>query len=161
MKRAKVYKCVALILLLTFFVVPFTFSLYRGNIFANGGLVTAEWAVSLEQNGISNDVTVVPEVATGTYTLNVKSLSQVDVTYDIVITNLPAGVDVSIDGVNYPLVSDGSVTFSNAGTILNNSQNKINSHTLTFRGTNGSLYENNSLINQIVNVVVNAKQTLS
>ena len=143
------------------FFVPPTYAIFRELVDSDGETVSAEWTVSLDQTGISNNVTVVPENSTGTYTLNVKSLSKVDVVYDIVITNLPTAVDVSIDGVNYPPVTDGSVTFTNAGTILASSQNKINSHTLTFRGTNGSLYENNPLINQTVNVVVNAQQTLN
>ncbi|MBR3660771.1 MAG: hypothetical protein IKN63_02590 [Bacilli bacterium] len=162
-KDLKKHLLIAVLLfgLTVLFFVPPTYAIFRELADSDGELVSAEWAVTLEQTGISNNVTVVPGISTGTFTLNVKSLSKVDVVYDIVITDLPAEVDVSIDGVNYPTVSNGSVTFTNAGTILASSQNKINSHTLTFRGTNGSLYENNSLINQVVNVVVNAKQTLS
>lgn len=143
-----------------FFVHP-SYAIFRETANSDSELVSAEWVVTLEQAGISNNVTVVPEIAVGTYTLNVKSLSKVDVKYDIVLSNLPNGIDVSIDGVNYPPVSSGSVTFNNAGTILSSSQNKINSHTLTFRGTNGSLYENNPLINQVVNVDVYAQQIMN
>lgn len=144
----------------TFIFGPPTYSILREMIEGDSSIAAADWIVTLEQAGVNNNVSVVPENATGTYILNIKSLSKVDVTYDIVLSNLPAGVDVSIDGVNFPPVSSGTVTFSNAGTILANSQNRINSHTLTFRGTDGSLYENNP-INQVVNVDVYAQQTMS
>ncbi len=142
------------------FFVPPTYSLLREESSSDSSIASAEWIVTLEQDGVNNNVTVVPENATGTFTLNVKSLSMVDVTYDIVISNLPTGVDVSIDGINYPPVSLGTVTFTNAGTILATSQNKINTHTLTFRGTDGSLYVNNS-ISRVVNVDVYVQQTLN
>ena len=151
---------ILLFLLTALFFVPPTYAIFKEVTESNGDLITAEWDVTLEQGNVNNNVHVVPEIATGTYTLNVKSLSKVDVVYDIVISNLPEEIDVSIDGVNFPPVNSGSVTFINAGTILSNSQNKINSHTLTFRGTSGSLYINNS-IDQIVNVVVNAHQKMN
>ena len=146
--------------LTAFFFAPPSYSILRETGDSDSTIATADWIVTLEQAGVNNNVTVVPENATGTYILNIKSLSKVDVTYDIVLSNLPAGVDASIDGVNFPTVTSGTVTFSNAGTILVSSQNKTNSHTLTFRGTDGSLYENNP-INQVVNIDVYAKQTLN
>ena len=157
MKKGNIYKISALIILLSFFVVPFTFTLYRESIMASGSLVAAEWSVTLEQNGVNNSLIVVPEVATATYTLNVKSLSQVDVKYNIVVSGLPSGIDVSLNGVDYPTVTSGTVTFTNAGTILGTATDRINTHTLTFRGANGATFVNN----QTITVNVYAEQLLS
>ena len=137
-----------------------TYSILRDIVISNSDLATADWVVTLEQAGVNNNVTVVPEIATGSYILNVKSLSKVDVVYDVVLSNLPDGVEVSIDGVNYPQVNSGTVTFTNVGTIFASAQQKVNSHVLTFRGTDGSLYVNNA-ITRVVNVDVYAQQTLN
>lgn len=139
------------------FFVPSTYAIFKNTTQSSSDIVSAEWVVSLEQDGISDNATVVPGIENGTYTLKVKSLSLVDVKYDIVISQLPNGVDVSIDGVNYPPVSDGTVTFQNAGTILHSSQEKINTHTLTFRGADNATIVDN----QVVKVDVNAQQLLS
>lgn len=137
---------------LAFFLVPTSFAVFKSFASGNFALLSAEWSVSLEQNGVNSNLVVVPGVATTTYTLNVKSLSQVDVKYSIVLGNLPSGVEVSIDGVNFLQPSNGTVTFTNAGTILYSAANKVNSHSITFRGTSGASFVNNQTVT--VDVIV-------
>ena len=139
-----------------FFISP-SYAIFKNSASSESGITTADWIVSLEQQGIDNNVRVVPGIENGTYTLKVKSLSLVDVKYDIVISNLPSGTDVSIDGVNYPTVSNGTVTIPNAGTILYSAQEKTNTHTLTFRGASNATPVNN----QEVTIDVNISQLLN
>lgn len=139
-----------------FFISP-SYAIFKNSASSQSGITTADWIVSLEQEGISDEVTVIPGMANGTYTLKVKSLSLVDVKYDIIIRNLPSGVDVSIDGVNYPSVSNGTATISNAGTILHNAQDKTNTHTLTFRGANNATIVND----QEVTIDVDVQQIIN
>ncbi len=154
-QKNRTFKVLIVAGLILFILIPLSYALLRNSTFASGNLVTAIWNVTLEQTGVNNNLTVVPENANATYTLNVKSLSEVDVNYSIVVSNLPSGVDVSIDGVTFPPVSNGTVTFSNAGTILYSSNDRINSHTLTFRGASGATLVNN----QAVTINVLAEQT--
>lgn len=145
---------VIILFILAVSLIPTSVAIYKRQADSHSLMASAAWTVSLEQTGVNNNLTVVPGSANATYTLNIKSLSEVDVNYSIVISNLPSGVDVSIDGVTFPPVSNGTVTFSNAGTILYSSSNRINSHTLTFRGANGATLVNN----QVVTINVLAEQ---
>ena len=91
-----------------------------------------------------------PGVTDTTYTLNVKSLSEVDVKYDIVISNLPTGIEVSLNGVDFYQASNGRIVINNAGIILY-SGSRTNTHTLTFRGVSGASFVNNQEVT--INVV--------
>ena len=158
MKKTKDKIIITIILfILAVFIVRSTFALFRGSLATNTSTSIAEWNVTLEQNGVNNTLSVVPGVSNATYTLNVKSLSNVDVKYDVVISNLPTGVDVSLDGTTFPAVSNGTVTFTNAGTIpYNAGNNGIDTKTITFRGANGATAINN----QTVTINVVAKQII-
>ena len=160
MKKKDVIIALVFIGFVILFFVPSTYAIYRNDNTTTGDIASAEWNVTLEQSGVNNNLTVVPGVANATYTLNVRSLSQVDVKYDVVLTNLPSGVEVAIgDGssLTFQPASNGTITFTNVGTILHNAANKTNSHTLTFRGTNGATYVNN----QTVTVSVTVQEILS
>jgi len=118
----------------------------------------AVWDVTLEQTGVDNNLMVVPEVSDATYTLNVKSLSEVDIIYDVIISNLPSGIEASLDGVNFSQSTNGAITFTNAGNIPYNSVNNgMDSKTITFRGVSGAAIVNNQTV--IVDVIV--KQAVS
>jgi hypothetical protein len=151
------FKSLIIVLMLSLTVIPLSYAIFRNLIFVDGTLASAVWDVTLVQNGISNDLTVVPGSSNATYTLNVKSLSEVDVKYSITLSNLPTGVEASIDGVTFPPVSNGTVTFTNAGTILYSAGGSTNSHTLTFRGTN----EATTVDSQAVTVNVVAEQMIN
>ncbi len=147
----KKIKTVVILFALAIFLVPTTVAILKRQTTSNTSLASASWAVTLEQTGIDNNLTVVPETSNATYTLKVKSLSEVDIKYSIVLSNLPTGIEASIDGETYPPVSNGTVTFNNAGTILYSSGKKTNTHTITFRGTTGATPINNQVVK--VNVV--------
>ena len=153
----KKYKVLIIICGLMLLLIPASFALFKKQVGGDTSVSAADWSITLEQTGVNNSLTVVPEITETTYTLNVKSMSQVDAKYSIVVSNLPSGVQVSLNGVDFPQVSNGSVTFSNAGTILYNAANKTNTHTLTFRGVNGATFVNN----QTVTVNVIAEQIVS
>ena len=150
MKNKRI-KVILVIVGLVLLLVPISFALFKKMVTGTTSIAAADWSITLEQDGISNSLTLVPELSTTTYTVNVKSESEVDAIYSIVVSNLPSGVEVSIDGVTYPPVSNGSVTFPDAGTILHNAQTKTNSHTLTFRGLNGATVVSNQAVS--VNVI--------
>ncbi len=150
-------KIAIVVLMLSFTIIPLSYAIYRNYVLVDGTIASAIWNVTLVQNDGDNNLTVIPEASTATYTLNVRSLSEVDVKYSITLSNLPAGIEVSIDGENFPPVSNGTVTFDNAGIIFYSSGGRTNSHTLTFRGTNGAAIVNS----QAVTIDVVAEQIIS
>ena len=144
-------KIIILFMILSFFLIPVSFAICKSQAIGDSSLAAAQWNVTLEQTGVNNNITVVPGVSTTTYTLNIKSLSEVNVKYSIILGNIPSGIEVSLNGEDFYPPSSGTITFSNAGTILYSSQNKTNTHTLTFRGNNGATAVNNQTIT--VNVI--------
>lgn len=153
----KKFNIIFALVMLSIFLIPTSFAIYKSQVSSSSSIVSAEWSVSLEQNGVDSDLTVIPGISTDTYTLNIKSLSEVDVKYSIVISNLPTGVEVSLNGVDFVPESNGTITFSNAGTILYSPTGGTNSHTLTFRGTNSSSFVNNKRVD--INII--AEQIMS
>ncbi len=153
----KKFNIIFALVMLSIILIPTSFAIYKSQVSSSSSIVSAEWSVSLEQNGVDSDLTVIPGISTDTYTLNIKSLSEVDVKYSIVISNLPTGVEVSLNGVDFVPESNGTITFSNAGTILYSPTGGTNSHTLTFRGTNSSSFVNNKRVD--INVI--AEQIMS
>ena len=145
---------VVILFAIAVFLIPTSVAIFVRRGGGSASLVSATWNVTLEQTGVNNNLTVVPETATATYTLNVKSLSEVDVKYSIVIGNLPTGIEVSLNGVDFSQASNGTITFNNAGTILYSAQNRTNTHTLTFRGATGA----SVVSNQAVTINVIAEQ---
>ena len=142
-------------LIIAFAIVSPTFSLLRNNSTKNGQLKLADWNVSLNQTGVNNSLSIVPDASTANYTLNVRSLSEVDVVYDVVISNLPTGVQVSFDGGSFlPQDANHTITITNAGTLLYASGGSSNSHTLTFRAVSGTA----AVSNQTVDIDVIAQQ---
>ena len=130
-----------------------TFALFRSSLAINHETDLAEWNVTLEQDGIDNDLTVIPGFEADTFTLNVKSLSEVDIKYTVNVSNLPSGIEASINGTDFYPEVNGVITFPNEFTILYSAINKINTHTLTFRGTNNSTYVNNRPVSVNVEAV--------
>ncbi len=153
----KKIKIVVILFILALFIVRSSFALFRGSLASTTAITAAEWNVTLEQTGVNNNLTIIPGLANATYTLNVKSLSDVDINYDVVISNLTSGIEISLDGVNFTPANNGTVTFTNVGTIpYNSANNGIDSKTLTFRGANGATLVNNRTVT--VNVI--AKQVV-
>ena len=146
---------VAIIVLLT---ITSSYSIYYGVTQASGELSLATWNVTLNQEGVNDELTIIPVTDDDTYELNITSTSKVDVIYSIVISNLPAGVKVALDeGTPESQDNNNTITFPGAGTILYSDTNKTKSHTLTF-----SAIANTTPVNsQTVNIDVITKQIVN
>ena len=143
MKKDKNIKLILLAVILSLFVIPFSFAAYRVKNLLSGNLISASWNVSLNQEGINNYLSVIPDSYNASYTLNVTSNSKVDVVYTVIISNLPAGIEVSFDGGAFRSQIDNTITFTDIGTILYSDSVKTKSHTLTFKALTGSTLTNN------------------
>ena len=146
---------VAIIVLLT---ITSSYSIYRGVTYSSGAISLATWSVTLNQEGVNDELTIVPVNSNDTYELNITSTSNVDINYTIKISNLPAGVQVTLDN-GAPVSQDNNniITFTDAGRILYNDVNKTKSHILTF-----SAVANTTPVNsQTVSIDVIAKQILN
>lgn len=139
MKKDKLSSIITMIVILSFFVVPFSFALYKVNANATGELISANWNVSLNQDGVNNYLSVIPGSHNASYNLNVTSNSKVDVVYTVIISNLPAGVEVSFDGGSFVSQINNTVTFTDIGTILYSDSVKTKTHVLTFKALTGSV----------------------
>lgn len=138
MKKRTIILIILIIGVIASLVIPMSRALFKNKATSNANLLSAVWNVSLNQTGIDNSISVVSGLNSQTYTLKVRSNSEVDAKYSIVIGNISNGVEVSLDGVNYQTPTNGTVTFTNAGTILYSSANKENTHTIYFRATSGA-----------------------
>ena len=158
MRKKIIFAVVMIICLLSILILPSSFSLLRESAVVDGTVPLAEWNVSLEQTGVNNSLSIVPNGTTANYMLNVKSLSEVDVTYAIMISNLPSGVEVEIDddGVSRPQDSNNTITIQNAGTVLYGGTGTTKTHKLTFKAVTGATVVNN----QLVHIDVLARQVL-
>ena len=143
MKKDKNIKLIILVVILSFFVIPFSFAVYRVATNSSGDLISANWSVSLNQQGVNNYLSVIPDSYNAGYTLNVTSNSKVDVVYTVIISNLPAGIEVSFDGGSFRSQSNNTITFTDIGSILYSDSVKTKTHTLTFRALTGSTLINN------------------
>ena len=149
---------IIIIALVLLFVFPATYAIYKKMVFGTGLVNAAEWSVALNQTGQNNNLSVVPDPngTTASYTVNVRSDSEVDVTYSIVISNLPSGTSVSLDGGNYHQETNNQVILSGVGSIPYNDSIRTRSHVVRFKaGSNAAVVSNQEVS---INVVMN--QTL-
>ena len=153
-KKIRKIKIISISILMSLLVISGTFAIYKNSTSSSKTVAIAEWDVSLNQTGVNNNLSVVAGYGSDTYTLNVRSLSEVDVVYDVVVSNLPSGVSVLVDGVSPSSTGSNSATFTNVGSILYSDTNKTKSNTLTFTASSGATLVNN----QQVSINVIAKQ---
>ena len=158
MNKDIVIRPAIVVAILVLLAITSTFSMLRTSLGANGALSLATWSVTLNQEGVNDELTIVPVTSNDIYELNVTSTSKVDIKYTIVISNLPAGVQVALDnGTPESQDNDNKITFTDAGTILYNDVNKTKSHMLTF-----SAVANTTPVNsQTVSIDVIASQMLN
>ncbi len=145
---------VAVVLGIAFFVIPLTRAIFKSSGSSTKTLSTATWEVSLNQTGLSDSVTLISGVDTQTYTLKVRSDSEVDAVYAIEIGNIPTGVKIKLDSnqnFEAPDVNN-KITFNNAGTLLYSPQGSENTHTLTFMSETGTAAVSNRTLT--VNVII-------
>ena len=157
--RKKILITTIIVLVLSFFIIPGSYAIYRNILNSNGNIAAAQWNVTLNQDGVNNYISVLAGDATSSasYTVNVRSISEVDIVYSIVVSNIPSGTTVALDNGSDQQPTNNQIIFNNAGTILYSDVNKTKTHTLTFKAASGATY----VSNQEVNVDVIARQTLA
>ncbi len=154
MRKKVNIRLVILLGLLSVFALPSSFAILKSYASSSKSLVSSIWSVSLEQTGVNNNISVIEGGSAQNYTLNVKSLSEVDVIYTIVLSNIPSGVEVKLDNGQFQTPTNNTVTFTDAGTILYSDVNKTKTHTIAFKANSGTALVNN----QIVGVDVTVRQ---
>ena len=144
------------IIVVLFFMIPTTYAIFKDKLSGNGSLTLATWNVELNQSNINDHLSIIssPNETVASYTVNINSISEVSIIYSIVVDNLPSGVSVSLDGVNYESGYNHKVIFSNIGTIPYDDATKTRQHTLYFKAASNATYVTDSE----VNVNVEAKQ---
>ena len=116
-----------------------TLSKYTGNSVGSGTMQIAKWDVTLNtSNNSSDNINLISGNNEISYTVKVKSLSDVKVGYTIKVSNIPNDIRVKLDTGTYQTPSSGIVTFSNVGVINADATNREVSHTLTFTAPIGS-----------------------
>ena len=158
MNKETVIRPAIVIAIITLLAIASTYSIYREVVHTDGALSLATWSVTLNQEGVDDELTIVPVTSNDIYELNVTGTSNVDIKYTIVISNLPTGVQVTLDnGTPESQDNNHKITFTDAGTILYNDINKTKSHNLTF-----SAVANTTPVNsQTVSIDVIAQQILN
>ena len=166
MKR-KLFLIVVITFVISLFIFGVSYAMLRNSTNISWDLSVATWNVTLEPQNVDDQLTLVPESPPANYTINVKSLSEVDIKYTIVINNLPTGVEISLDGGdffslinnlptgveislddgNFVTQVNNTIIFHDVGTILYSDNSKTKSHTLSFRATQGTLPSSNSEVN--------------
>ncbi len=155
-KKKMILDLLSMVFVMTLFLGSSTYAIYRGFISIGGTLASSDWHVYLDQENVEDHLSIVPDGTTDTYTLNIVSESEVDVVYSIIISNLPAGVSVSLDN-NTPVQQvNNQVIISNAGTILYQNSENTRTHQLTFIAASGATLATN----QQVEIDVVARQYL-
>ena len=154
MRNKLLQKKSIVIILVLMFMIPTTYAVFKDKVLGNSNLTLAKWNVTLNQSNVNNSLSIVPEPneMTASYTVNINSISEVSIIYSIVVDNLPSGVSVSLDGVNYEPEDNHKVVFSNIGTIPYNDATKERQHTLFFKATSNATYVDDSEVS--VNVEV-------
>lgn len=154
-KGKKIVFVIIFIAIISFFVIPYSFAVYRKSSSTYGNITSATWDVFLTQNGIPDHLSVVAGTngTTANYTLNITNSSQVDVIYSILITGLSRDVSVSIDGGNtFTKENNGQITFSDVGTISYVNGGNSVAKTLTFKALSTAEFVNNNAVD--IKVVV-------
>ena len=154
MKKEKVKMILIIVFILSFFLVPSTFAIYKNSALTYSNLNLAEWSVSLNQDNENNYLSIIPdpENVTASYTLNITSNSEVDLTYSIVIDDLPSGVSVKLDDGTFISEINHQVFFNSAGSISYDDVNKTKSHVLTFMASPNAEFVDEHEVN--INVIV-------
>lgn len=140
-------KILCLLALFLLFSVSVTYSIMRKTDNGNGTIIAADWDVSLNQTGIDNRLEVIPGLLNSSYTVKVNSHSEVDVVYNIIVSNIPNNVQVKLDNGTFQTPTSGTVTFSNAGNIAFSDSSREKTHTLTFGATSNAVPSANNSIN--------------
>lgn len=149
MKKGKIIGIIVLTGVISFFVIPISYALYKKSSSISGTIYLSNWNVSLNQNDVGNHLAIIPEPdnINDSYTLNITSNSEVDVMYSIIIDGLPTGVSVKADNGNFIQESNHRVVINDAGTIYYNDVNRTKTCVLTFKASSTTQYVDNQEVN--------------
>ena len=158
-KKLIIVLLIPVLILMTFYALK-TFGLLRSSGSATGSLLTAEWSVSRSQSASTDSIELIPNTTTDTYDLTVTSSSEVDVKYTVIVSNLPAGVEVQLDDGTCQVPSNGTIRLTKSGGVTGiinyNDDPKTKTHTLTFRATSSA----QAISDQEIDIDVEFKQTV-
>lgn len=166
MKNEKIKKKFTTFLLVYFILFTSYFSIvtlskYVGTSNGNGNKSIAKWEVSIDTSDNSSDtLNIIKGKTTQNYILKITSNSETKAAYSIELSDVPNGLEASIDGVNFKTSVNNKITFDNVGYINANDQQKTITKILNFRIPVGSevLGENTVNINVVfkqVNPIAN------
>lgn len=144
------------ILILSTIVLPITYSRYIESDSGSARSALAKWDVSIieDTNGLE---LVARNTSSTSYTLKVTSTSEVACDYTIAISEIPANVTLTIDGIPYTPDEYGVVIKENLGGFNVNSSSQTNTHILTF-SSNSSLTATGNIT---MDLQVDIKQRIS
>lgn len=146
-KKFKVFLTIYLMLFTLTFILT-TFSKYLHQVTGTGTKAIAKWEV-LFQGDNTNTINIVKANTTQEYKLKVTNNSEVGIVYSVVLSNVPNGVTVELDGIPYtPL--NGEIKLENVGTINANASQKTKEHALNFSASLSAANVNNSEIDMDV-----------
>ena len=131
MKKLNTFFLIYLVFFTTYFSM-ITLSKYTGKVTGNGAIAAAKWEVSLDTTGANSTLNLVSGNTTQNYILKVTSTSEVAANYSVILSDLPAEIEVAIDGGTYKKPTNNKITFNNVGSFNANDSNTEHSHTLTF-----------------------------
>ena len=158
-KDKKISIVLIFFVIISFFVVRYSFAIYRISKTLQGGITSAKWNVYLNQSGMADHMSIVadPNGTTASYTLNITSESEVDVIYSIELDGLSEDVSVSVDGgTTFTKENNGKVTFSDVGTINYVSGGNTVTKTLIFKALSTAEF----VTNNPIDIKVIARQAL-
>ena len=124
-----------------------TFSKYAGQINGNKSMSVAKWSVSVNDEVSSKNISLVAGNTMQEYAFNVISNSEIAANYDIILTNIPNDVKVSLDGGTIKTPTNNRVEFTNAGSFTANQASRTNAHVLKFETTIDTAVQNNTSVN--------------
>ena len=139
MKKRKLKKKFVIFLSIyaVFFVSYFTITTlakYTSLLNINGNVTVAKWDVSItgNNNQILPTMTIGKNSTYQNYNLSVTSTSEIAITYSVIITDVPTGVQVQIDNNTIYDEDNGTVTITNLGSFNANDNNTSHNHIITF-----------------------------
>ena len=136
---------------ITIFLISYSYAIYRNSTEGNGNIKLADWNVSLNQSEEPSEIDITKGEEGVSYTVKVKSLSEVDIKYSIEITDIPNDILVKLDNGEYTYPTNNKLVFDDVGTILYSSTDKENEHILTFKA------DNNTQVIEDQNININVK----
>ena len=124
-----------------------TFSKYIGRIEGNGRMDVAKWDVDVDNEISTKNISLVSGNTTQEYSFEVRSNSETAAKYDIILTNVPDDVKVSIDGHDLKRPTNNEIKFLDVGAFKANDTIRTKTHVLKFITTINTEIQSNTNIN--------------